>query len=105
MFGLIEDDVGVFLGAVGGREDLVGREDEIPKGRFLLDDARVVLDVCRSGHAVDERGDVGRPADLVEIAGASELFFERHEIDGVAALGELHHLVERVVVQQNRAQD
>src|SRR4029453_10684185 len=76
--------------------------------------------------AVDERGDVGGAADLVEIAGTSELLLERDQIDRVAALGQPHHLVEdapmrvakeilrvddfrgeveRVVVQQNRAED
>ena len=98
----------------------------LPEGRLLLDDARVVLDVGRARHAVDERGDVGRAANLVELARATELFLERHQIDRVAALGELDHLVEDaavrvaeeilrvdhlggevegVVVQENRAED
>ena len=111
---------------VRGREDLVRGEDQVPEGRLLLDDPRVVLDVGRARHAVDERGDVGRAADLVELAGPPELFLQRDQIDGVAALGELDHLVEdaavgvaeeivgvddlggeveRVVVQQDRAED
>ena len=125
VLGLIEDDVGLLLGLVGGRQNLVGREDQVPERRLLLDDPRVVLDVGRARHAVDERGDVGRAADLVELAGSPELLFERDQIDGVAALGQLDHLVEdapvrvaeeivrvdhlggeveRVVVQQDRAE-
>ena len=74
-------------------------EDQPPEGRLFLDDARVVLDVGRSRHAVDERGDVGGAADFVELAGAAQLFFERDEIDRVAALGELDHLVEDAPVR------
>jgi hypothetical protein len=72
-----------------------------------------------------ERGDIGWPADLVELTRAPELLLERDEIDRVAALGEPDHLledapvrvaekvrgvddlrgkVEDVVVQQDRAE-
>ena len=125
VLGLIEDEVGLVLAVVGGREDLVGREDQVPERRLLLDDPRVVLDVGRARHAVDERGDVGRAADLVELARPPELLLQRDEIDRVVALRQLDHLVEdapvrvaeeivgvddlggeveRVVVQQDRAE-
>ena len=68
--GLVEDQVRFLIGLVGVGEDLVRRVDQIPKRRLLLDDARVVLDVGRARHAVGERRDVGRPADLVELAAA-----------------------------------
>ncbi len=71
----------------------------LPEGRFLLDDAGVVLDVHRARHAVHERGDVGRAADLVEIAGPPQLLLEGDEIDRVVALGQLHHLVEDAAVR------
>ena len=58
-----------------------------------------MLDVGRARHAVDERRDVGRTADLIELAGASELLLERHQIDSVAVLGELHHLVENAAMR------
>ena len=99
VLGLVEDDVGVFLRLVGRREDLVGREDQVPESRLLLDDPRVVLDVGRARHAVDERGDVGRTADLVELAGSPELLFERDEIDRVAALRQPDHLLEDAAVR------
>ena len=99
VLGLIEDDVGVLLGLVGRRENLVRREDQAAERRLLLDDPRVVLDVGRPRHAVDERRDVGRAADLVELARAAELLLERDEIDRVAALGELDHLVEDAAVR------
>jgi len=126
VLGLIEDDVRFLFGLVGGGQDLVRREDQVPEGRLLLDDPRVVLDVGRSRNAVHERGDIGRAADLVEIARPPQLLLQRHEIDRVAALGELDHLVEdaavrvaeevarvdhfrrvveRVVVQEDGAQD
>src|SRR5262249_30058573 len=52
------------------------------------------LDVDRARHAVGERRDVGRTTDLVEIAGAAQLLFERDEVDGVATLAEGHHPIE-----------
>jgi hypothetical protein len=125
-FRLVEDDVGFVLGLVGVCQDLVGGKDQAPEGRLFLDDARVVLDVGRPRHAVDERRDIRGPADLLEIARAAQLLLEGDEIDGVAALDELHHLVEnapvriaeeiarvddldggieRVVVEQDRAED
>ena len=121
----IEDGVGVFFGLVGGGEDLVRRKDQAAEGGLFLDDTGVVLDVGRARYAIDERRDVGRPADLLEVARTAQLLFERDEIDGVAALGERDHLVEdasmglakevagvddlrceveRVVVQQDRAE-
>ena len=116
----------VRLAGVRGRQDLVRRKNEIAKGRLLLDDPRVVLDVGRPRHAVDQRRDVGRAADLVEIARAPELLLQGHQIDGVVALRQLDHLVEdapvgvaeeiagvdhlgreveRVIVEQDGAQD
>ena len=98
VLGLIEDDVGFFRAVVRGGEDLVRREDQIPEGGFFLDDARVVLDVHRPRHAVDQRRDIRGAADFVELAGAAELVFERHEIDGAVALRQRDHLVEDAAV-------
>ena len=113
------------LAGVRRRQDLVRREDQVPEGRLFLDDAGVVLDVHRARHAVHQRGDVGGAAHFVQLAGASQLVLQRNEVDGAAPLGELHHLVEdaavgvaeevlgvddlrreveRVVVQQDRAE-
>ena len=68
--GLVEDQVRFLVGLVGVGQDLVGRENQVPQRRLLLDDARVVLDVGRARHAVGQRRDVRRPADVVELAGA-----------------------------------
>ena len=126
VLGLIEDDVGLLVGLVRRREDLVRREDQVPECRLLLDDARVVLDVGRARHAVHERGDVGRASDLVDLARPAELLLQRDQVDGVAPFGEPDHLVEdpavgiaeevagvddlggeveSAVVQKNRAED
>ena len=64
----VQDHVGVLLGAVGLGEDPVGGVNQVPQRRLFLDDARVVLDVGAARHAVGERRDVGRPADLLELA-------------------------------------
>src|SRR4029079_19152318 len=123
---VVEDGVGVVLGLPGALRDLVAGVDQRAKRRLLLDDARVVLDVGGSRDAVDERGDVGRAADVVQLARLRERFLESDEIDGFAALAEGDHLpedapvrvpeeivradeldgeVERFVVDQNRAED
>ena len=65
----VENQVGFLVRFVGAAENLVRREDQVAERRLLLDDLRVVLDVGRARHAVDERRDVGRPADFLEIAG------------------------------------
>jgi len=98
VLGLIEDQIGLVLAGVGGREDLVGRKNQVPERRLLFDDPRVVLDVGRARHAVDQRRDVGRAADLVEVARPSELLFQRDQIDRVVALRQLDHLVEDAAV-------
>ena len=126
MLGLVEDEVRVLRALVGRRDDLVRGGDQAPQRRLLLDDPRVVVDVGRARHAVDERGDVGRAAHFLELARATQFLLERHQIDRVAPLGELDHLVEdaavrvaeeirrvdhfggeveRVVVQENRAEN
>jgi len=61
VLGLIEDQVGFVFPRVRRRENLVGGEDQVPKGGLLLDDLRVVLDVGVARHAVDQRRNVGRP--------------------------------------------
>src|SRR5262245_2091309 len=125
MLGLIEDDVRLVFAGVGRRQNPVRGKDQVPEGGFLLDDLCVVLDVGRARHAVDQRGDVRGAPDFLEIAGAAQLLLQRHQIDRVAALGKADHLVEdtamrvaekilrvdhlggeveRVVVQQDRAE-
>ena len=78
---LVEQQVRLLLRVVGIGQNLVGRVDQAAERRFLLDDARVVLDVGRARHAVGQRRDVGRSADFVELARARQLFFQRDEID------------------------
>ena len=78
---------------------LLAEKIRLPEGRLLLDDAGVVLDVHRARHAVHERGDVGRAADLVQIAGPPQLLLEGDEVDRIVALGQLHHLVEDAPVR------
>ena len=109
LLGLVENQIGLLLRLVGGRQNLVGREDEVAQRRLLADDARVVLDVGGVGQAVDERGDIGRAADFVELSRARELFLERDEVDRVSPLAQLDHLLEdpamRVAVEIARVEN
>ena len=93
-FRLVQEEIRLLLGLVGLGQDLVGRVDQAAKRGLLLDDLRVVLDVGRSRDAVGQRGDVGGPADLLELPGARQLLLQRDEINRVTALAERDHLVE-----------
>ena len=77
----------------------VGRADQLPEDRLLLDDLRVVLDVGRPRHAVDQRRDVGRSADRVELARARQFLLQRDEVDRRPALGQRDDLVEDPAVR------
>ena len=124
LLGFVEDRVGVVLGVPGPRRDGLARVNQRAQRGLLLDDAGVVLDVGRPRHAVDQAGDVGRAAHVVELAGLRQRFLERDGVDGPALFAERDHLVEdapvaepeeilrahdlrrvveRLVVDQNRA--
>ena len=95
---LVEDAVGPALAGVGGLENPVRGGDDLPPRRLLLDDVGVVLDVGGAGHAVDEPRDVRRSADAVEVARPGELVLEGDEVDDLAPLVQVHHLVEHAAV-------
>ena len=97
--GLVEQIVGVLFGVVRAAEDFRRRLDQPAERRLLLDDLCVVLDVARSRHAVGERRDVGRAADLVELVRLDELVFDRDQIDRLAPVGERDHLLENAPVR------
>ena len=125
-FGVVEDGVGAVFAFEGALLDVVRGVDEIAEESFFLDDAGVVLDVGNFGHAIGERGEIGRAAGSFEIAAAMELFGEGDEVDGLLGFAERNHLredaavliekeifraeildggVEGVVVEQNGAED
>ena len=66
-FRFVQDQVGFLVGFVRRAENLVRREDQVTQRRLFLDDLRVVFDVGRARHAIDERRDVGRAADFLEV--------------------------------------
>src|SRR5262249_30331754 len=95
---LIEDHLGILFRLVRRGQNLVRIKDQVPESRLFLDDAGVLRNVGRARHAVDERGDVRGAAHFFDFARAPELFFQGHEIDRLAPLGERHHLVEDAAV-------
>src|SRR5262245_38418530 len=68
-----------------------------------------MLHVHGARQTVDECGNVRRAANFVEIPRAAQFLFERDEVDGIAAFDELDHLVEdpamRVAVEVARVDD
>ncbi len=95
----VENQLRFLVGLVRVAEDLVRRVDQVPQRRLLFDDLRVVLDVGRARHAVHERRDVGRAADVLELSAARQLLFQRDEVDRRAALVERDHAIEDAPVR------
>jgi hypothetical protein len=73
--------------------------DQTAKCGLLLDYPRVILDVRGARDTVGERRDVGRAADFVQLPRARQRVLERNEIDRVPPLAERHHLVEDAAVR------
>ena len=65
--------------------------DEAAEECLLADDARVILDVRRRRHGVDEEADVVLAARRVELTAPLELIRKRERIDDLAALGKGGH--------------
>ena len=75
--------------------DDLGRDlDQAAEQRLLADDARVVLDVRRRRHRVDEEADVLLAAAAVELAAPLQLVGERERVDDAPALGDREHRAE-----------
>ena len=68
--------------------------DQPAEDRLLANDLRVVLDVRRRRHGVDEEADVVLAARRLELAAPLQLVGERQRIDDAAALGDRHHRAE-----------
>ena len=68
--------------------------DQPAQDRLLAHDLRVVLDVRRRRHGVDEEADVVLAAGAFEIAAALKLVRERERIDDASALGDPDHRAE-----------
>jgi hypothetical protein len=99
LLGEVEDDL---LGAVdelrrladpltSEARDLLPGLDERPKGRRLLDDLRVVVDVRRGRHQRRKLGDAGAAADLLELAPLLQLLRERDRVDRLSLRPEPEH--------------
>ena len=105
--------------------DVVSGVNQVAQHRFLFDDARVVLNVRDLGHAIGQRRQIRRPSRGFQVAPAVQFFGQRDQIDGLLAFPQRDHLrknppvlvqeevlrakildcgVQRMVVQQNRAQ-
>ena len=114
------------LALVAARHDLVGDLDQAAQRRLLLHDLGVVLDVGRARQPVGQARHVGGPPDALELVGALEGVHERHEVDRAGVVHQVAHppedppvaleievlrahdlqrRVDRLVVEQDRAQD
>ena len=80
--GRVEQLVGVLFLLVAVLDDAGRREDQPPQQGLFLDDLGVVLDVEVARDAVEERGQVGRPPDLLEDAGPLGVLGQAQELDG-----------------------
>ncbi|MCK7489687.1 MAG: hypothetical protein MZU79_05190 [Anaerotruncus sp.] len=80
--GRVEQLVGVLLLVVAVLDDAGGGQDQAPEQGLLLDDLGVVLDVEVAGDAVEEGGQVGRAADLLQDPGPLGVLGQGQQVDG-----------------------
>ena len=91
-FRLIEDLIDLALTLVIDiADDLRRLLDESPQQRLVANDARVILEVGRRGHGIDERGEIVEPPGRFHLAGLLELLRDRDHVDHVPALEEADH--------------
>jgi hypothetical protein len=93
-FGLIDDEVGLFVWGVGVAEDVVGGGDELAEEEFFTDDAGVVDGVGGGGDGVEDLGEVGDAADFVEELAFGEFLAEDDGVDGSVLFVEFEEDVE-----------
>ena len=95
-------DVAVFLVAEPG--DPPGRADEVAQDALAFDDAGVVDGVHGRRREVDEAGQVGRAADLFEVALSFEDLADGDDVDRLTTLVEVEDRpVDRAVVAAGRS--
>jgi hypothetical protein len=69
-----------------------GRDfDEPAKNGFLANDSRVVFDVCRRRHGVDEKADVILAARRLELTLPTQFIRQRERIHHAATFGDVDH--------------
>ncbi len=126
LLGAVEDLVGEALGLVGLLHDARGGLDQPAEQRLVADDLRVVVDVRRGGHDVEQVGEVLDAAHALELAPPVHLVTQGDRVDHPPALDDAvhgaeqppvalaveHRVVEelgaaerRVAVEEHRAED
>ena len=65
--------------------DLAARADQLAQQRALLDDLRVGTHVGGARRVARQRAEIGKPAGIVELAEALQVFGDRHRIAGLAS--------------------
>jgi hypothetical protein len=88
LLGLVNRLVDVLRFLVGQLGDLAGRAQQAPANGGLFDDVAVGLDVDGAGDGVDQVRDVGRAADLLQLAPALQFVAQCDEVDRLAPLVE-----------------
>ena len=66
-------------------------DDELAQHGFLQHDARVILDVGRGGHAVQQPGHVRRAADVVQLPFVAQAIGRGDQVNRLAALEQFHY--------------
>src|SRR4029079_3542659 len=88
LLGVIEEIAGGAAPVVRFADEVCGRLDQSTDQRLFANDARVVVDVRRRRHRVEEKGEVLLSAGGVEVASERELVGERERIDNGATFAE-----------------
>ena len=77
------------VGGIGAAADLIAGMNECPKGRVLAQDRCIGFDIGRTGGFIGERRQVFEPAGSLQFIALAQEFGNRHDIAGIAVLGQL----------------
>ena len=97
--GLVEHLLDVAGALVAHRRDLGGGRDQAAHHRLLADDARVVGDVGRRRHLVDEGSQIDGAADLLELVLLLEALAQGDQVDRLVVLEHVEHRGEKTAVR------
>ena len=97
--GLVEHLLDVAGALVAHRRDLGGGRDQAAHHRLLADDARVVGDVGRRRHLIDEGRQIDGAADLLELVLLLEALAQGDQVDRLVVLEHVEHRGEETAVR------
>ena len=86
LLGLVHHIIHAGTFVVSDRGDLVGSVDHLASDGIALHDASIGFGIERGWHLVDQRRQIGWPADLTQLAAPVQFIGDGQQVDGDALL-------------------